>query len=520
VTEDPDSTVSTAAHVAGDYRLLRSLGAGGFGMVFEARHTKTDLPYAVKRLQLTEEDAERFQKEALYPARAAGQSLHVLGVQSFFRDDRQGYFYLVTELMPHGDLRRFLATQGKPLPLGLAFDISLGVARGLAAIHDQGVIHRDLKPANILMDQKDGRWVPKIADFGLARSGASLSGGGFASPGYAAPEQLDFASDDPPGADSDAFSLGSVLYEVLTGQRVTAATDIREYARWLRARQPPERPSRVRPELAAYPEIDAIVMSLLEFDRSLRLSSVSQVIETLGRVSQRLQSQRQDCQAANRTAIQSTPPGTGTPAGYRPGAVVALFATVLAVSAGLGWVVFYKGDTPVSTNATLVTETSNAGGLIGCWSYNALLITVGRDGTVTGFLDGGRWASSGEHQYVITWPRSVDTMTLSADGRSLSGRNNYGGPGVAGIRAAGDSNSIAGQWQWTNGQPTVFHEDGSVTNGPVAGRWTRVSDNTIRIVWEYAFVDWLTVAPDGQSISGKNQLGMVVGGTRVPCAPR
>jgi tRNA A-37 threonylcarbamoyl transferase component Bud32 len=515
MAEDPDPTVSTPAHVAGDYRLLRTLGAGGFGIVFEARHTKTDLPYAVKRLQLTEEDAERFQKEALYPARAAGQSLHVLGVQSFFRDDRQGYFYLVTELMPHGDLRRFLATQGKPLPLALALDISLGVARGLAAIHDQGVIHRDLKPANILMDQKDGRWVPKIADFGLARSGASLSEGGFASPGYAAPEQLDFASDDPPGADSDAFSLGSVLYEVLTGQKVTTATDIREYARWLRARQPPERPSRIRPELAAYPEIDAVVMSLMEFDRSRRLSSASQVIAALGRVLQQVQSQREDYQTANQTPIQPTP-GARTPAWYRPAAVGALFAAVVAFSTGLAWLLFYKGST---TAATAVTKTTDAESLIGCWSYNSLLMTVTADGKVTGFLEGGRWASSGEHQYVITWPRSVDVMTLSSDGRSMSGRNNYAGPGVAGIRAAGDSASVAGQWQWTNGQPTVFHEDGSVTNGPVAGRWTRVSDNTIRIVWEYAFVDRLTLAPDGRSISGKNQLGVAVGGTRVPCAP-
>jgi hypothetical protein len=187
----------------------------------------------------------------------------------------------------------------------------------------------------------------------------------------------------------------------------------------------------------------------------------------------------------------------------------------------VAWVVFYTVDTPASTTGpTKVTETTIREGLIGCWSYNSLLLTVTPDGNVTGFLDGGRWASSGDHQYVITWPRSADVMTLSADGRSLSGRNNYAGPGVAGIRATGDAASLAGQWQWTNGQPTVFHQDGSVTNGPVAGRWTRVSENTIRIVWEYAFVDRLTLAPDGRSISGTNQLGMAVSGTRVPCAPR
>jgi hypothetical protein len=308
-----------------------------------------------------------------------------------------------------------------------------------------------------------------------------------------------------------------VLYEVLTGQKVTTAMDIREYARWLRARQRPERPSRIRPELAAYPEIDAVVLSLMEFDRSRRLSSVSQVIATLGPLLQQVQSQREDYQAANQKVIQPTAPAARTPSWYRPAAVGALFAAVVAFSAGLAWFLFYNGSTTV---ATAVTKTTGAEGLIGCWSYNSLLMTVTPDGRVTGFLEGGRWASSGEHQYVITWPRSVDLMTLSSDGRSLSGRNNYAGLGVAGIRAAGDSTSVAGQWQWTNGQPTVFHEDGSVTNGPVPGRWTRASDNTIRIVWEYAFVDRLTLAPEGRSISGKNQLGMAVGGTRVPCAPR
>ena len=126
------------------------MGSGGFGVVFEACHRQTGLLYAVKRIELSPEDAERYRNEALYPARIAAESAHVLGVHSFFHDPAADVFYLVTELIPHGDLRRFLDQQPRPLPLSLALQVGAGIAKGLAAIHAQGIVHRDLKPANVL----------------------------------------------------------------------------------------------------------------------------------------------------------------------------------------------------------------------------------------------------------------------------------------------------------------------------------------------------------------------------------
>src|SRR3954468_1422671 len=179
---------------AGEFVLGRKLGTGGFGSVFEGRHKSTGLSYAIKRIELATEDADRFRKEAIYPATVASRSLHVVSIHSFFQDEEKGYFYLVTELIPHGDLQKFLKTNPRPLPLAQALDIAVGIARGVVAIHEQGIIHRALKPGNVLMDKKDDRWVPKIADFGLARSAESISIGEFATPGYAAPEQIDLAS--------------------------------------------------------------------------------------------------------------------------------------------------------------------------------------------------------------------------------------------------------------------------------------------------------------------------------------
>ena len=281
MTEEPDVTSPRRHTRAGDYDLIRKLGAGGFGVVFEARHRATGLPFAVKRIDLSVDDAERYRNEAMYPARIASRSLHVLGVHSFFHDPEDDVFYLVTELIAHGDLRAFLERSTEPLPVAQALDLGIGIAKGLAAIHAQGVIHRDLKPANVLMDLKDERWVPKIADFGLARSSRSVSIGEFASTGYAAPEQLDLMSEQALGPESDLFSFGMILYELLTGRKPTTAQDLREYGRWIGGRRPPAAPSTVRSELATWPQLDALCGTLLEFDRSRRLRSATEVVRLL-----------------------------------------------------------------------------------------------------------------------------------------------------------------------------------------------------------------------------------------------
>ena len=275
---------------AGDYDLIRKMGSGGFGVVFEARHRRTGLMYALKRVELSAEDAQRFENEALYPAKIASRSLHVLGVQNFFHDPSEDVFYLVTDLVPHGDLRTFLDNNSKPLPIALALEVAIGIAKGLTAIHTQGIIHRDLKPANVLMDQKDDQWVPKIADFGLARSTNSISIGEFASSGYAAPEQIDLLSDQPLGPESDLFSFGMILYELLTGQKPTAARDIREYGRWIGTKQMPAAPSALRAELATWPQLETLTAALLEFDRTKRANAAPDVVKTLTQVLRRVES--------------------------------------------------------------------------------------------------------------------------------------------------------------------------------------------------------------------------------------
>lgn len=268
-----DVTTPRVRRTAGPYELTRVLGSGGFGVVYEAKHRETGRHYAVKCLQISDQDAERWRKEALYPAQAAARSLHVLDVHDFFEDKDAWYF--VMDLLPHGDLRR-LMDKSPALPIREALEIGLGIARGVSAIHSADIVHRDLKPSNVLMARLDERWIPKIADFGLARSAESLSLGDFASANYTAPEQLDLAGHHVVGKEADLFALGMILYELVTGNNASGRTDLREYARWLAAHVSPRhpvppsglvqirRPSERRPELEAWPDVDALVMDLLQ----------------------------------------------------------------------------------------------------------------------------------------------------------------------------------------------------------------------------------------------------------------
>jgi hypothetical protein len=146
----------------------------------------------------------------------------------------------------------------------------------------------------------------------------------------------------------------------------------------------------------------------------------------------------------------------------------------------------------------------------------ALMLRVFADGRATGAPGGGDWTKSGPGQYVITWPKSTDTVVVSTDGKTFSGSNNYAGFGVSGQRLSGATSGLVGTWRIGN-FIAVFTDSGDVRNDQVTGTWTRLSSDTYRIEWNYRFVDQLTIGPDGKTASGKNQLGIPLSGVRTSC---
>jgi uncharacterized RDD family membrane protein YckC len=211
-----ETETTTAAAGMADYRLIRCLGEGGMGAVWEAEQAGTGRRVALKRLSQrlprTPETIGRFLREARLAASLSHpRTTFVLGA-----GEESGHPYIVMELMPGRTLADIVRDDG-PLPVPRAVDYILEVAEGLQAAHSLGVIHRDLKPSNCFLDS-EGR--VKVGDFGLSKSLVSdadltLSGAFLGTPQFAAPEQVRGGKVDQR---TDVYATGATLFCLLTGR--------------------------------------------------------------------------------------------------------------------------------------------------------------------------------------------------------------------------------------------------------------------------------------------------------------
>jgi tRNA A-37 threonylcarbamoyl transferase component Bud32 len=208
--------LSPASARLGRYELISYLGSGGMSDVYVALHTGLRKRFALKllrpALRSNEEAVQRFLREGECAARVSHPN--VVDVSDVGTDD--GVPYLVMELLEGETLANKLARDGK-LAIESALDILLPIFDAVATAHAAGVLHRDLKPSNILLSRgPDGSMQPKLLDFGIAELScrSERSQGPIGTPFYMSPEQ---ARSEPLDARSDLYSLGSVLFEMLTG---------------------------------------------------------------------------------------------------------------------------------------------------------------------------------------------------------------------------------------------------------------------------------------------------------------
>lgn len=205
----------------GRYQIEAEIGRGAMGVVYRARDPKIDRLVAIKTISLAgqePQDEQEYRERFLQEARAAGRLSHP-GIVTIFdagEDPTTHEPYLVMEYVSGRPLSKILSGADRRLPVETALHYILEIAEALDYAHSQGVIHRDIKPANILITDEGHA---KIADFGVARLNHALNthaGQIFGSPAYMAPEQLTQGHAD---ARSDLFSVGVILYSMLTGFR-------------------------------------------------------------------------------------------------------------------------------------------------------------------------------------------------------------------------------------------------------------------------------------------------------------
>jgi serine/threonine-protein kinase len=292
VAEKPASPAATAAsarsargkalrpgQVFHHFKVEQELGRGATATVYKALDEQNGGMVALKMLTLADDWPDDLLDEAklrlLREAEAAGSLAHPDIVEIKESGEHEGVVYLAMEYVQGVNLGMH-ATEGRLLPPRLAAEMCARVADALYFAHQRGIIHRDIKPANIVFDQKNRR--VRVMDFGVARlvdSRATRTGVILGSPSYMAPEQLDAR---PVTAQSDLFSLGVTLFQLLTGMLPFRSDSIPGLMQKISSEPHPPL-SVVRPDLPA--SLAAVIDRALEKDPDMRYRSGAEMAQAL-----------------------------------------------------------------------------------------------------------------------------------------------------------------------------------------------------------------------------------------------
>jgi beta-lactam-binding protein with PASTA domain/predicted Ser/Thr protein kinase len=285
----------------GRYRIIRKLGTGGMANVYLAEDQELGRRVAIKILNDRhagdEQFVERFRREA---KNAAGLS-HPNIVSIYDRGEAEGTYYIAMEYLDGRSLKELIVARG-PAPIPLAIDYARQILAALRFAHRNGVVHRDIKPHNIMVGD-EGRL--KVTDFGIARAGTSQMtevGSIIGTAQYLSPEQ---AKGAPVDQTSDLYSLGIVLYELLTGTVPFNGDTPVEIAMKHLSTVPPE-PSTLRPEVPE--DLDAIVVRSLGKTPEERYGSAEEMDADLARVARGVAISHETEEAATQILSRPTQP--------------------------------------------------------------------------------------------------------------------------------------------------------------------------------------------------------------------
>lgn len=282
----PDSSVTKTLETPGDglirgqifadrYEIIEKLGRGGMGSVYRVEDTKIKEEVALKiinpEVAAEERTIERFRNEL----KLARMIRHKNVCQMYDLGESEGHYYITMEYVPGEDLKSFIM-RSRRLSTNTTVAIGRQICEGLDEAHTQGIVHRDLKPGNIMIDREGNA---RIMDFGIARSigseGMTKPGMIFGTPEYLSPEQADALETD---SRSDIYSVGVMLYEMVTGQLPFKADSALSLALKHRNETPRE-PREIEPDI---PEgLNALILRCLEKDKEKRFQSAAEILSEL-----------------------------------------------------------------------------------------------------------------------------------------------------------------------------------------------------------------------------------------------
>lgn len=261
------------------YRLVAKLGGGSIGVVYRAEDTRDGREVAFKFLPFDLRDDQVARDAFVDEAQASSSIEHpnICTIHDIGNAD-DGRMFVAMTLYDGETLKQRL--DGGALPLDEALRIVRGIADGLAAAHDRGIVHRDVKPGNIMLTEDGG---VRIVDFGLARvvsqgqPGLTQIGASMGTPTYMSPEQT---LGDPVDERSDVWSLGVLFYESLTGQLPFDGPNLPMVIQAIHAKQP-KPPSEINSEIPR--SLEKIVLACLEKSRDERMASCRELLQALDR---------------------------------------------------------------------------------------------------------------------------------------------------------------------------------------------------------------------------------------------
>ena len=270
----------------GKYELTDVLGVGGMGVVYRGIQLSVDRPVAVKVISRSYSKDPSAQKRFRREAQLTCKLVHPNSIRMFdFGTSEEGLPYLVMELLEGHELSAEIRERGR-LPAGRAVDVAMQVLASLHEAHRLGIVHRDMKPANVfLLRMASGRDHVKVMDFGIAKvTGADVEISQFTrvgtvvgSPSYMSPEQV---QGTPLDGRSDLYSVGVILFEMLTGQKPFRA-DEASSVMIMQVETPTPRLRTVAPDLVGHEPLDAVIGRFMAKRRDERPASAMEAIALL-----------------------------------------------------------------------------------------------------------------------------------------------------------------------------------------------------------------------------------------------